>query len=236
MSTIAIMATYPGRADTVAEAASSIATQVDQMYLVLNQYREEPSAGAFPKNVHFIFPEDDLKDTGKFYHRPNPDDFVFLCDDDIIYPDDYVEVLRQKWAEYSDYSPIIGVHGITYSDFFDGDPQARIVHVFSQALAEDCFVNQLGTGTIVCRGFQMPEFEFMKSSARFVDLRFALHCQNNGYNRICVARDKNWMKEMQTDTSLFETFTKTWDPQIVREAHLIAGFRFLPQLGAVLRP
>lgn len=232
---IAVMATFPARLSVVATAVGSIACQVDHVFLVINELKAAPSDLVLPENVTLVFPDEDLKDVGKFFVPVRTDDFVFLSDDDIIYPPDYCDVMIAKWNEYNDFNPVIGVHGVIYSDFFDGDPRARIVHVFTQTLRHDTHVNQVGTGTVLCRGAQMPSFEFMRDSARFVDLRFAVHCQRHGYARICIARDGGWMQDMEAGASLFETFTKGWSGSVVAEAQEIAGFRFLPALE-VRRP
>ena len=52
-----------------------------------------------------------------------------------------------------------------YSDFFDGTTSARLVYPFFVELASHKLVNQLGTGTLHCKGFQMPSFYFMETSS-----------------------------------------------------------------------
>jgi hypothetical protein len=230
MKKVSVMATFPGREEILAETVGSIAAQVDVLHLVFNEYAAAGlKAPRLPKNVTAVFPKDDLKDTGKFFVSVEEDDYVFLCDDDIVYPPDYTAALMAKYGRFEHLNPIIGVHGVTYVDVFDGNPASRVVHVFAQALKRDCFVNQLGTGTTLCRGRQMPTFEFMKTSARFVDLRFARHCQRNEYPRICIAREGRWMNELKAGPSIFESFTTNWATEIVRECQEIAGFRFLPR-------
>lgn len=225
---VAVMATFPARKRFVGEAIASLMRQVDQFYLVANQCNKRELERLVPKGTEVIIPPKDLKDTGKFFVKVEPDDYVILCDDDIIYPPDYVERLQSVYKEFEHLKPIVGVHGVTYSDFFDGNPAGRIVQVFHQVMPGHCFVNQLGTGTLLCRGTQMPEFAFMETSSKFVDVRFAVHSQRKGYPRICIARSGGWMKEIQTGDSLFENFTKTWPAAVTREAQEIAGIRFLP--------
>jgi hypothetical protein len=228
------MASFPPRRENLALSVPSIARQVDRVHLVLNEYHESADSLAMPVNVEIVLPRDDLKDTGKFAVPVHPDDFVFLCDDDILYPVDYCVVMKDKLAAYAKLKAIVGVHGVTYPDFYDGTPAARLVNAFTQALPDDAFVNQLGTGTVACRGYQMPEFEAVRTAARFVDVRFAVHCERLGYPRVCVAREKGWMSELKGGPSLFETFTKEWPIEVVREAQCIAGTRFL-HIDAPLR-
>lgn len=227
MRKIAIMASYPARRDHIAEAANSIASQVEELNLVLNEWSGPPPNG-LPDNVNIIFPDRDLKDTGKFVACHRPDDFVLLCDDDILYPTDYAEVMMRRHAELANGRGIVCVHGVTYADFFDGDPSARLVHVFNLALPKARFVNQAGTGTVGCRGWQMPTLTFMAGSERFVDLRFAVHCKRNDMPILCVDRTANWLVDKEAGNALFATFTSRWPVSVVREAQEVAGFRFLP--------
>jgi hypothetical protein len=222
------MASFPARIENLFRSVPSIARQVDKLYLILNEFGQAPSNLELPSNVEAIIPKADLKDTGKFSVKTNESDVVLLCDDDIIYPPDYLHVMTERLLRYEPLKPVIGIHGVTYPDFCDGEQAARLVHVFTQSLSQDTFVNQLGTGTVACRGFQMPDFEFMRTSARFVDVRFAVHCEQRGYPRICIAREKGWLSEIKTGPSLFETFTKGWPIDVVREVQVIAGINFLP--------
>lgn len=228
MRVSAVMATFPARKTVVGESVTSLINQVDEVYVVANQCSEGEIEEQLPAGANVIIPPSDLKDTGKFYVNFSEEQFVLLCDDDIIYPPDYVERLRAAYAELEHINPVIGVHGVTYSDVFDGAPSNRIVHVFHRSLEDRTFVNQLGTGTVLCKAYQMPPFSFMQTSARFVDLRFAVHCQRQGYPRVCIEREAGWMKEVDTGDSLFESFTKDWPVAVTREAQEIAGLRFLP--------
>ena len=227
--TRAVMATYPARRPGLERALASIASQVDEVTLVANEYTKRNFDLQVPKNVRVLFPRRDTKDVGKFILTFDADDFVFLCDDDILYPGDYVQELLKAYRKYEPLQPIVGLHGVIYSDFFEGRATSRIVFVFTEGLEHDAFVNQLGSGALLCRGRQLPDLAFMEGSAKFVDLRFAVHCQRRGFPRIAVARQPGWLREIEAETSLFETFTRHWPAAVTREAHEIAGLRHLPR-------
>ena len=71
------MATYPARRRTVARTLATIAPQVEHLSLVLNQYDSVPDELRVFENVEFIIPPQDLRDTGKFWPKAEPDDQVF---------------------------------------------------------------------------------------------------------------------------------------------------------------
>lgn len=223
-TSIAIMATFPARKNNLEQSLKSIATQVDVLYVVLNEYTTDLDF-PIPSNVRTIIPPTDLKDTGKFYIAASAYDYCFLCDDDVIYPPDYCRYLIEKLEKYSAINAIVGLHGIVYSDFFDGVHSSRCVYNFTQKLDNDTFVNVIATNALACRGWQMPPFDFMKDSAKFVDVRFNSHCVANNFPRICVSRIDNWMAERHTgSSSIFETFTTAWPSEVTKEALAFSGF------------
>lgn len=226
MAIIANVATFPGRKAISADAVKSIAIQVDRVNVVLNEYGFVPGELMSIPKANFIFPPRDLKDVGKFLPAVEPDDDVFLVDDDILYPSDYVETMMSMREKLQEVNPILGLHGVTYSDYYEGKHGAgRMVDVFTKALDKPRLVNQVGTGTVSCKGYQMPTFEFMEGSERFVDVRFARHCFNKGYPNICVAREENWLEQLETDGSIFESFTMSKPLNVILEVQGIAGFK-----------
>src|SRR5215813_913034 len=140
---VANMATYPPRASYLPLVASRIAPQVSRLNLVLNGFEEVPSALSSIPNLVPILPDRDYKDLGKFVGLADPEDIVILCDDDIVYPDNYVDIMSRHLELFGDMEAIVGIHGIIYSDFFDGDPLARIVYLYHQGLSTHRLVNQL---------------------------------------------------------------------------------------------
>lgn len=225
---IATMATFPARKEVMLKAIETVVDQVDRLYVCANGYDGGLDAG--PK-VEFHYPDRDQKDVGKFVFDVAATDLVFLMDDDISYPADYTETMAEHLDRYSALDGIVGLHGVTYTDLFDGNAANRSVQVFHRSLEQDIFVNQVGTGTVCCWGRQMPDKAFMEGSERFVDVRFAVHQERSNRPRIAVARQSGWLTEIDGEgESIFSTFTKTWPTDVVREVQEIAGYSRLPSL------
>jgi hypothetical protein len=203
---------------------SALAPQVDRLNLCLNEYRQVPDFLARYPNLHLHLPTEDLKDEGKFIFEVAADDDVLLVDDDILYPPDYVERML-SFHKVLNFPCAIGVHGIIYSDFFDGRPLARLVAVFHEPLVKYMVVNQLGTGTVLTKGRFLPLRSFMQGSAQFVDVRFARHCLAHGVSLICVPRAKGWLRIVNSGgTSIFDSFTRQPSPTALLEIAEIQGF------------
>ncbi|MBA2127188.1 hypothetical protein DLM45_13290 [Hyphomicrobium methylovorum] len=224
MKTVACMATYPARASTIEAAAASIARQVDQLNICFNEYDRFPAWLEKYPNIDAAIPVQNFIDVGKFCFDVDPQDEVVLVDDDILYPVNYVSELRRHRCVLGLSDVIVGVHGVIYADLFDGSASARRVFHFQSALNRYRVVNQLGTGTVLLKGFQMPSRPFLAGSERYVDLRFAVYAHRNRWPMVCVPREANWLNEQESGTSIFADFTERWPEAVVRESQEIAGY------------
>lgn len=205
---IGLMATYPARAEILRFTLPSLRAQLDKLVVVANEYEAVPPFITDLPRVECLLPRDDLKDVGKFAAGPySADDLVFLVDDDIVYPPDYVSRMTALWGELAIRDKVIGVHGVIYSDFFDGDPASRVVYGFEQELRAAKVVNQLGTGTVVMRGDMTPTLEAMRFARGFVDVALAAHCFENEWPMIAVPRLAGWLKSIPTSESLYTSVT-----------------------------
>lgn len=214
----------------------SVASQLDEIHVVLNQYGKRQQA-RLPKlpNVHYQVPDEDLKDTGKFLRVASDEEYVFLMDDDLVFPPDYADTLVACLAQLPSSAVAVGVHGVVYSDLFEGAAPSRFVAKFDKAQARPILVNQLGTGCLMMRGDLMPPFAYMQSSQRFVDVRFARYCHEKGIGMVCVSRPADWVKDQQPEESIFESYTRIHHGEQLAEILQFAGFGKLnPKLAAAV--
>ncbi len=111
---IANMATYPKRIKFLREVLEAVAPQVDRLNVVLNEYDEVPPEVQGIENVAPIIPEEDTKDVGKFYPNVAGAKYVFLIDDDIVYPQDFVEKSIDRFEALGAGGFIASYHGSIY--------------------------------------------------------------------------------------------------------------------------
>lgn len=221
---IANMATFPGRADVLEASINRIIPQVDKLNLCLNEYKKIPEYLKTPKINAFI-PDDNYRDVGKFVCDDfQADDDVLYIDDDIIYPENYVVKMQEKRGSLALGDAIVGVHGVIYPDVYDGSVGSRVVFAFKRKLLASRRVNQLGTGTILCKGYQAAPLSFMNGSQRYVDVRYARYCLNNKWPQFCVNREDGWMSEIEHEVSIFNEFTKKWPDEVIKECQEICGY------------
>jgi hypothetical protein len=236
MKRVGQVATYPARVQNLPRMLESVVGQLDEVHVVLNEYthRQQRELPTYD-NVRYLIPETDLKDTGKFLRPASADEFVFLMDDDLVFPADYTATLIDFYRRSPSHRVAVGLHGVVYSDLFEGAPSSRFVAKFDKALAQPMLVNQLGTGCLMLRGDLMPPFAFMQSSQQFVDVRFARHCHEAGIARLCISRPAGWVVDQVPETSIFETFTRLRHVEQLDEVLTFGGFGKLdPKLAVAV--
>ena len=236
------MATYPARADLFWRSVETVAPQVDLLYIILNDFQRIPTVPDPPSNVRFIIPENDLKDLGKFLQHWDDDDWVFLCDDDILYPANYVErTLTLIDGLPSSVRAAYGYHGTRYLparfcgtlDSAIGFLKHRIHGAKLRKLRKSFFyengldaprvVDQLGSGVAAARGRDIAPFSYMSGSQSFVDVRWARWCFENDVACICLPRDQHWLATLPTDESIYKSFTRRTPKFVRRELYAFAG-------------
>lgn len=239
---IGCMATYPARAQLFWTSVKTILTQVDMLHIVLNEFAAIPDIPEVPANVRFIIPDRDLKDVGKFLPKVDEDDLVFLADDDILFPPDYVQRSVAAMAGFpSDRRCVFGYHGTRYLPAtFQGDVSSAIgaikhkIHggklrklrtsfFYENALDAPRAVDQLGSGVAMARGRDIPPFSFMNGSQNFVDVRWARWCFENNVDRVCLPREGSWIQTQSTESSIYQSFTRRTPVHVRNEIYGFAG-------------
>jgi len=236
---IANLATYPPRRKNLESVVAIISPQVDRLNIVLNQYDTVPIELEKYPNVVPVIPEDDLKDVGKFYPDVGDAQYVFLIDDDIIYPHDYVSATVKRFEVIKLQNCMGGYHGSIYHR-----PRLRqllrspeLLFTYKKRVADfrggfglfselkmATVVDQIGSGTAIMRGQDMPPFDYMRTSQKFVDVRLAHWCFERDIIPVCLPRAASWIGGVGFDESIFLGFT-TRNPIHVSKEILTYAFK-----------
>jgi hypothetical protein len=91
MKTSANIATHAPRLESLRKTVDSLLPQVDVVRIYFNEC-DPPEWATQNDKIHPVSGHVNLTDNGKFYFldHTEPDEIYFTCDDDIIYPPDYV--------------------------------------------------------------------------------------------------------------------------------------------------
>jgi len=112
MKVTANIATYPPRFQTLQKVVDSLVDQVDNVRVYCNSVKDLKDVQKhfnrdYNGRVRLIMGWDqdfDLTDNGKFYSLDTikEPEYYLTCDDDIIYPPNYVETIKKAIDYYGD--------------------------------------------------------------------------------------------------------------------------------------
>jgi hypothetical protein len=210
---VATVATMPERLPLLERMLDSIELQVDRINVYLDGHDKIPDRITGSKFVvEKADPEASLHAAGKFRWAAGLDEcYHFVCDDDILFPGDYVSRMIAAIERY-DRKAAVGVHAIR----FQGPPYAfykkRVNYSMGMALPEDMRVHALGTGTLAYWAPSLPISidDFPRYNAE--DLFVAICAKRVGVPMICVGRDAYWLRSQPVHTwSVYGGFIETRD-------------------------
>ena len=107
MITIQI-ASIPTRKHLLKETIKSLKDQCDILNVFLNSYKEIPEYFKDYSNITGKLLDNSTGDAAKFYGVENLKGYILTCDDDLIYPKDYVKIMI---SQIDKYKCIISNHG-----------------------------------------------------------------------------------------------------------------------------
>ena len=80
------IATLPNRLDCLRKTVASLYDQVDGIFVMLNGHGVYPVVYDSEDKIGYELLDNQLGDGAKLYNADKREGFVFLCDDDLIYP------------------------------------------------------------------------------------------------------------------------------------------------------
>lgn len=184
----AAMATMPEREQSARHVVERVSAQVDELYIYLNGYQDVPPWLLDTQAVHPVLGED-LGDRGKFAFLKGHSGYYVTLDDDILYPDYYVQHLVDGIERYRRRA-VVGWHGAVLlgeavTDYYD--PASRQVYWYRRECREDAFVHVLGTG---CMAFHTSTIGITLGNfpaPNVADLFFAVTAQEQSVPLVVLA-------------------------------------------------
>lgn len=212
----------------------SLIHQVDHIYMYLNDYTSVPNwlvkLDVEPRAritvALGINAFGNIMDNGKAYFLDRIRGYHFTCDDDLIYPVDYVQKMILTLLHY-DRKVVVGVHGINMTvDFASNDSlryydlKSRNVTVFSRKLDYEYQADILGTGTVAYHTDLLPNLKYEDFPVPgMMDIWLGIYAKDRSIPMIVVSREKNWIHEEKAAISIYSTGVRndTVQTRLVRE-------------------
>lgn len=229
---IVFIASIKGREQQLKIVIDALYEQVDLIYLVLNWYEEipkwisalekvRPHLNLENKNAHdsvWVYVEAE-NIISKLEKRER---YFFICDDDLLYPADYIDKLIETIDKY-DRRVVVTVHGAVIQKPVESYFQCRLTHHFITELKKDKLVDMAGCGTV---GFHSSTIQPNISNFPVVfcrDLWFSILCKKLNVSIICIKRLAHWIEPIKTSgDTVFEASNrneklKTLKDRILKE-------------------
>jgi len=172
----------------------------DTINVYLNDYQGVPEYLQNNPVIQVYFhPAGDLADNAKFYCLKGSKGYYFTCDDDLVYPKDYIErVIAQ--IEFSMRKCVVGAHGIlfTKTPIADYYVDRTVKHCLGEVRISS-YVHILGTGCLAFHtdtlSVEMTDFKTKKMA----DIWFALKAQQQEVPMYCISHSYGWIKQTEHD-------------------------------------
>lgn len=201
---IAMIASIPEREKMLEKTVESLRPQVDEIRVALNSYLQIPK---FLNKAEVVMLDNEKGDAGKHYFADQFDGYLLTCDDDLIYPSDYVDKMI---AGVEKYQCACSLHGrvykfrpiLNFQMMFIGYPCLSTVQ-------HDVKVDIGGTG-VMCwhTDFLKIRYDDFKSK-NMSDLWFAKRCVEQGVEIMCLAHSGDYLKYQAPEWTIWEDAAKS---------------------------
>lgn len=188
------LATIKSRRYTLQGVIDSLKNQVDTVRVYANDYVPEV------KNAE-VYTGEDYTDNSKFYWLPESEGIYLSCDDDLIYPPDYVETILEGMRKYP--GCWITFHGrklLGYGlDYYRG----HLVYRCLGDVAGDYELDVPGTGVSAFNTkdfkFDMREWEYKRMS----DIMAGQEIAKRKRKIICLSHKAGWIKHLENKSTIY---------------------------------
>lgn len=192
------IATIPERHRSMVKVLDSLSRQADEIVLSLNGYKEiPPSIRKYTNVVPLLQRSGGNGDAEKFAAVDDWEGYVLTCDDDILYPRDYVRTLVAGIERY-ERKAIVGFHGGTTLGWNGSAVAAshKRIQCLGELPADDPEVNVLGTGVLGWHTDRIPVWRDIFRYANMADVQMCCHARLFGIPFVALAHKRGWLKDI----------------------------------------
>ncbi len=188
------MASIPSRIPLLDKVIDRLYWQCDELRVYLNKYKDVPEIlGRRRVTVARSQQHKDRGDAGKFFWVDGTKGYVLTCDDDILYPHDYVATMTRAVERYRR-KAIVGVHGAIIEERPSDYYNSRSVLHCKYDQAEDRQVHVLGTGTTCFHSSTLRVRSADFQHPNMADVWLSLAARRQKTPMVCVAHRGAWME------------------------------------------
>jgi hypothetical protein len=194
------IASIPSRTDCLIETVESLYNQVDEINIGLNNYTSKVFND---KKINEVLLDNSKGDAAKVFFLDKFSGFAFLCDDDLIYPQDYVS----NTLKYMDEHEVVTYHGRTLID------HPITSYYRSQAIKYRCLsevvenvkVQVGGTGVMAFHTNDLKISYDRIKQKNMLDLVISAEAQRQKKDIVCLKHSEGWLKYNPKMLNRFDT-------------------------------
>lgn len=201
------IASIPSREEMLEKTIGSLCHQCDTFRIMLNGHRHPPDYLYDYSNIEYHLLNNELGDAAKFYPGYQ-DGYVFTCDDDLIYPPDYIETMMDAIDKFN---CIISLHGRKMK------PRPITNSYTSRTEAYHCLhdvnghhiVDIAGTGVM---GFHTDRFVPSISRMKFknmADIWIAKQAFDKNITLMVIPHQEGWLKYQNPTNTIWDRRAST---------------------------
>lgn len=201
MKKIVGMASLPNREKGLKRALKDLSPQVDHIYVWLNSYNSIPETDI--ENVTFYLSRENIGAVGKLKIRKlinlREEFYFFTCDDDIIYPDNYIQYNIDNYTEGSFQSAHTGLYKsypiVNY--YKETERGNNLPTFFTTACTQKFAVHIGGTGVMMFTSKMLkdiPVDEFL-DFPNMLDPWIGVYAHMNDIPIYTLVKETGWLKE-----------------------------------------
>lgn len=191
------LATMPQRINSLSETMLSILHQADEVNVYLNEFAEVPDFLYHPKINYFKSQEEagDLGDVGKFYRAGTEKGYIFLADDDIIYPRTYAADMVRHIERFGK-KAVVSCHGRILPDRTIKSYYKDYQEVFPcLETHREGFIHVGGTGVAAFHSSTLTPKLKMFETSNMADIWFSIALQKKAIPVFCPAVRKGYLHD-----------------------------------------
>lgn len=192
----ACLASVAWRSHLLSQVVDSLLPQVNRLNVYLNGYDDVPSFLDDPRiTVARSQEHGDRGDAGKMFWCDDLSGYVLTCDDDILYPADYVATMIAGIERYQRRA-IVSFHGSTFIEPFTSFVRSRKSFRFGAHVAVDVPVHCLGTGVLGYHASTFPVRRSYFELPNMADTWLARELQRAKVPCYVLKHDAGWIMDL----------------------------------------
>ena len=217
------IATLPNRLDCLRKTVASLYDQVDGIFVMLNGHSVYPVVYDPEDKIEYELLDNQWGDGAKLYNADKREGFVFLCDDDLIYPKSYCDDMIAAYERHKgDRGCIVTLHGkIMSKPIGRSHGGYKEVYRCLNKVAEDKAIEIGGTGVMM---FNTKDIKFSTDDIKrknMCDIWVSKVAKEKGIPIYVIAHPHGYLDYMQQTSTIWNSHTKEDDAY---EARILRTF------------